>query len=1075
MPRPSVEDILPLSPLQEGLLFHALYDRGARDLYVAQFVAHLRGPLDADRLRASAAALLARHPNLRVGFRSRKSGEPIQVVYRDAPLDWTQTSRGGPDEFPALLAEDWARGVDIDAGPLLRFVLAGENATSHRLVLTAHHSVLDGWSVALLFQELFALYGHGGDAAALPPAPPFRAYLAWTQEQDRRRAADRWREELAGLAGPTHVAPPGSAMSSSAVSGPAGPGAGQAVVTAELPEAVTAALGARARECGVTLNTVVQAAWAITLGHMTGRGDVVFGSTVSGRAADLPGAEDMIGLLINTVPVRAELRADDTLRDLMRRIQRQRSGLLDHDHLGLTDIQKAIGAAGPLFDTTVALENFPMSDLDLGIEVDGLTVDRVTYRETSHYPLTLVAAPRARLELRLHYRADLFAEEEPRAWVDRLRRLLETVAADPGVRLRDLEPLDEAERRSLMKDWTGPAVALPADPRVHSVFEEQAARTPDATALVFRDRTMSYAELDARADRLAVRLRALGVRRGTWVAIHLERGPELVVAILAVLKAGGAYLLLDPGYPPERAREGIGRTGARVLVTESRSAERLAEAGVTAVPGLRVVQVGEETTAAPSRRKEGSPGGPEDDARPGDAACVMFTSGSLGRPKGVVSSHHAIVATLSAGDFARFGPDDVVLQCSPVSWDAFAFELFGPLLSGAVCVLQPGPIPEPALIARLVAEHGVTALHLSASLLNFMLEEHPRLFDGLRHLLTGGEAASMPHIRRALRDHPGLRMVNVYSPLECMMVTVWHRVVPQDAARTSLPLGRPVGGKRMYVLDEHLRIVPPGVVGELYLAGAGLAHGYLDQPGLTAERFVPDPFGPAGERMYRTGDLVRWAPDGVLEFVGRADQQFKLRGFRIEPAEVEAALTGHPGVAEARVIVREDRPGDRRLVAYVAPDREAVENAAFDPVTLRRHLAGLLPDHMIPSAFVAVSAFPFTPNGKLDRNALPVPEYEVPRDDAPRDEASQGEGTPRTPVEEVLCELFAAVLGLDRVGVHDDFFQMGGHSLLAIRLIGRVRAALGVSMGIAALFRHPTVAGFAEQVDRARVAAGAAR
>jgi amino acid adenylation domain-containing protein len=1071
MQRSPVEDILPLSPLQEGLLFHALYDREARSLYVAQFVARLDGPLDADRLRAAATALVDRHPNLRVSFRFRSSGQPVQVVRRDAALDWTEVdlttstsastptptptsasaaedahpdAGAAPDAFAGLAAADWSRGIDIEAGPLLRFILAREGAERHRLIFTAHHSVLDGWSIALLFQELFTLYATGGAGDDMPPPAPFRDYLAWMAGQDRDAARRRWREELAGLSEPTRVAPLGAGGSPGRRETPQPPQPPQTPempeeVAIELSESLTAALTARARQCRVTLNTIVQAGWAIALGHLTGRDDVVFGCTVGGRSPDLPGSENMIGLLVNTVPVRAELGQDDSVRDLLERIHRHRSGLLEHDHIGLADIQQAIGVDGPLFDTTVALENFPMSDYELGIKVHGLTVAGITFRETSHYPLTIVVSPGERLKLRFCYRPDIFDGDDMAAWAYRLRRYLQIIAADADVPLRTIAPLDPAEQGGLLADWSGRAMELP-ELGIHRLFEKRAVQAPDAVALVFAGTRVRYAELNERANRLAHHLIGLGVRPGVWVGIRLERGPNLIAAVLAVLKAGGAYLLLDPSFPAERARDGLAQTGAAFLVTDIGRGDDLAPVGV------RLVRVDAER-AAIAREPADDPVG---DVSPDAAACVMFTSGSQGRPKGVVSTHRAVVGSLLGQEFVKFTPDDAVLHCSPVSWDAFALEVFGPLLAGGTVVLQPGPIPEPAQIASLLAVHHVTIGYLSASLLNFMLDEYPGALAGLRQLLTGGEAASKPHLCRALAEYPRLRIVNVYSPLECMMVTVWHHVRPADLDRPSVPLGRVVAGKRMYVLDRNLHVVPAGVVGELYLAGVGVAHGYLNKPGLTARRFLPDPYGPPGERMYRTGDLVRWTADGLVEFVGRADDQFKLRGFRIEPGEIESVLTGQPNVAEARVLVREDRPGDRRLVAYVVPE----DAADFAAGRLRSRLAAALPDFMMPAAFVAIDRFPFTPNGKLDRAALPAPDYAA-------ETVTKG---PRDPREEFLCELFADVLGVPSVGIHDNFFQIGGHSLLAMRLISRVRAALRVDLKIAALFRHATVAEFAELI-----------
>jgi amino acid adenylation domain-containing protein len=1029
-----VEDILPLSPLQEGLLFHALLDRQARNLYIAQYVTTLHGPVSADRLRAAAAALLQRHPNLRVGFRYRSSGDPVQVVRRDAVLDWTEIDLSGQGDaaVTAALEQDWARGIDIAGTALLRFVLIHEAADRHRLALTVHHCVLDGWSSALLLRELFTLYA----GQPLPPVAPVRDYLAWIAGQDGERARASWHAQLAGVE-PTQLA-----------AGGVDPESAPETVTVELPESVTLALGARARECGVTLNTVVQTVWAVELAHLTGRDDVVFGCVVHGRPAELPGAHAMIGMMVNTVPVRARIQPQDTIRDVLARIQSHRFALLDSDHLGLPAIRRAAGIDGTLFDTTVALDNYPQ-DYTAGLDLGGLSIGELNSRGASHYPVTLVVVPGDRLTVRLHYRPDMLDGADVRTWLARLVRFFELVATDPDRRLRDIPPIEDTERDRLLEAWAGARTPVPAGKCIHSLFEDQAARTPDAVSLIFGEHRMSYAELDAEANRLAQHLIELGVRPGVWVAVLLDRGIELVVSVLAVLKAGGAYVMLDPSFPQERLVSGLTETAAAVLVTQASLASRVRPTGV------RVVDVHADAEAIAGRPAVN----PQVEVTPEDVACVMFTSGSQGRPKGAVSPHRSIVGTLAAKDFAQFAADDVVLQCSPVSWDAFAFELLGPLLAGATCVLQPGTTPEPPVIQRLMVEHGVTTAHFSASLLNYLLDEYPGLFANTRQLLTGGEAASMPHMRAALRDYPDLRIVNAYSPLECMMVTVWHQLQAADADRSSIPLGRPVANKQLYVLDANLHVVPPGTVGELYLAGIGLAHGYLNQAGLTAERFVANPYGAAGERMYRTGDLVRWSAAGMLEFVGRADDQFKLRGFRIEPAEIEAVITAHDDVAEARVVVREDRPGDKRLVAYVI----ARAGAVIDSAQLHQYLSDQLPDYMRPAAVVPLERFPITPNGKLDRQALPEPAYRTAEGGAPRDAQ-----------EQALCELFADVLSVAKVGIHDDFFQLGGHSLLAIRLISRITAQFELDLNIATLFRHPTVAGLSQQLtERLQLAAAA--
>ncbi|MEU0807689.1 amino acid adenylation domain-containing protein, partial [Streptomyces sp. NPDC005970] len=580
---------------------------------------------------------------------------------------------------------------------------------------------------------------------------------------------------------------------------------------------------------------------------------------------------------------------------------------------------------------------------------------------------------------------------------------------------------------------------------LHELFEAQTRSTPDSVALVHRSDTLSYAELNRRANRLARHLTRSGVRPGTVVGIHLERSLEMVVALLAVLKAGGVYTLLDPGFPEARLRTALTASEAALLISRAGlpplvSGPAGPEVVLVDVPGVRAALDGQS----------------DDDlgrtASAGDVACVMFTSGSTGTPKGIASSHRALIGTYLGQDYAHFGPEEVFLQCSSMSWDAFALELWGALLFGARCVLLPGSDSEPALIADAVAEHGITMLQLSASLFNFLVDEYPQAFDGVRIAFTGGEAGSVAHVTKIGRRYPRLRVVNGYGPAESMGFTTCHVVTPEDARASSLPIGRPIANKDVLILDAELEPVATGETGELYATGVGLAQGYLGRAGLSAERFVACPWGAAGERMYRTGDLARWSVDGALEYVGRADDQVKVRGFRIEPGEVEAALMACAGVVQAVVTVREDRSGDRRLVGYVVP----AAGVAVDGVGVRTALAARLPEYMVPSVVTVLDRLPLTPNGKLDRRALPVPQYAV----------GPGRGA-ATPTEVWLSGLFGEVLGLDSagVGIEASFFDLGGHSLLAARLISRIRAGRGVELGIRALFNAPTVAGLAVLID----------
>jgi amino acid adenylation domain-containing protein len=606
---------------------------------------------------------------------------------------------------------------------------------------------------------------------------------------------------------------------------------------------------------------------------------------------------------------------------------------------------------------------------------------------------------------------------------------MEGVLADIYTPIGAVDLLTDDERRVQLTDRNDTADFPRAC--VHEVFRARARASADAVALVCGDDTVTYGDLDTRADRLAAGLLAQGVAVGDVVGVCLPRGVDMVVAVLAVLKAGAAFTMLDPRFPVARRNDVLARTGARVVVSCGSLSDGLTVEQVVDVAAVP------DAGALPAELPSVDPRQP---------ACVMFTSGSTGRPKGVLAPHRAVVGTLVNQSYADFG--GVWLQCAPMSWDAFLLELFGPLLAGATCVLQPGEIPEPEVIADLVRRRGVTTMHVSASLLNFLVDNNPTVFADVRCVLTGGEPASMTHVDRLLGLAPGLRLVNGYSPVENMIFTLCHDIGHADLLRTSVPVGRPIGHKRVYVLDDRLGLTPPGVVGELYMAGVGLAHGYVGQPGLTAGRFVANPFGQPGERMYRTGDLARWRSDGVLEFLGRSDQQVKIRGFRVEPAEVETVLTGCPGVRQAAVVVREDRPGDKRLVGYVVGD------VVGDVV--RDFAAGMLPDFMVPAAVLVLDVLPLTANGKLDRAALPVPEF-----------TAKNGRTARNPQDELLCGLYVEVLGLESVGVEDSFFDLGGHSLLAARLVSRIRTVAGVEVSIRTIFDAPTVAGLAARIATA--------
>ncbi|WP_345599935.1 amino acid adenylation domain-containing protein [Thermocatellispora tengchongensis] len=1023
---PGVQDVLPLTPLQEGLLFHSVYDRDSAGVYTPQLRLDVTGPLEEDALRRAFAELLRRHAALRAAYPHELTGTPVQVIVPEAELPWRGadlSGLAGPEREAALArlaAEERAEPFDPARPPLMRLALARLGDDRHRVILTHHHIVVDGWSMPVLARELFALYA--GDTP--PPAPPYRDHLRWLATRDRGQARAAWTRALDGCGEPTLLAP----------GAPAGAHP-QRHLTVEVPAALSRALHTLGRGHGMTMNTIVQAAWGLLLARLTGRDDVIFGATVSGRPAEVPGVESMVGLFINTVPVRVRVPEHEPLSGLLRRLQQEQAALLAHQHLGLAEINRLAGHNGHtgLFDTLVVFENYPVDQRAGAPGGDGPAITGAEITDSTHYPLTLAAGTREdALWLRLHYRPGLFDEEAVRGYAARLLTVLRALAERPELPAGALDLLGPAERHRMLHEWNAPGSDKPG-PSVPEVFARQAARTPDAVAVRWDGGAWTYRELDERADRLAHALIETGVRPEDRVALLLDRSPQVVAAILAVLKAGGVYVPLERRLPAERLRAMLRQAGARVLIAAPGTGQDLGAAHVLPpdVPG-----------PAPAVRVP---------LRPDGAAYVMFTSGSTGEPKGVEITHRGVLSL--AADRRWGGEPARVLMHSPYGFDPSTYELWMPLLNGGCVVVAPPGELDVAAIGRMVREHGVTSLLLTAGLFRVVAEEDPACLGTAREVLTGGDVVTSASVRRVLDACPGTVVTDIYGPTEITLFCTEHAMRDSGQVPGSVPIGRARDGMRAYVLDRGLRLVPPGTDGELYIAGEALARGYLDRPGFTAERFVADPYGPPGARMYRTGDLARWTPDGLLEFLGRVDDQVKIRGFRIEPGEVEAALGAQDGVADAVVLVHPTPSGGKALAGYVVPE----PGAAPDPAGMRAALAARLPEYMVPAQIMVLDRLPVTPNGKVDRAALPLPGLAAP--------AASG-GEPRTAVEETLCGLFAEVLGVARVGVRDGFFALGGDSIMSIQLVSRARRA-GLRLTPRDVFERRTVAALAAVCGRA--------
>ncbi len=1034
-----------LTPTQEAMLLYSLY-APASPAYFEQFCYAYRGSLNVAAFKSAWQQVIRRHSSLRTSFHW-SDHNPRQVVHAEVELpfkflDWRDgASAENEQRLRELLEADLSTNFDVSQAPLLRVAVAQTGTNDFYIIISNHHLVLDGWSMGIIRREVSTLYdalAHD-EEPALMPAPKFYDYVQRLRGNDKE-AEGFWRSELRGFSAPNTLPidnAPGTLPAADEQFGE------QKV---ELSHELSSRLQTIARQNRLTLSTILQAAWAIVLSRYCNTEDVLFGITVSGRPYDFPDIDSLVGLLINTLPLRVRVPGDVAAAAWLRELQRNGSRMLEHDMISLKQLHaySDLPPNVPLFETLVVFENFVGHELNFDRNSEIELHD--SHLARTNYPLTLVANPHAELGLRIIYHRSRFRDDAIARLLKHLAMILESFADGLGKDVASIDLLTEAERQTLLMDWSGASHPPESVEPIHRLIEQRAAIAPANIAVEHEGERLSYAELNTRANQLGHFLRKQNVAAGSLVGICLERSLDLIVAVMAVMKAGGAYVPLDPSYPKERLALMLEDSGAGLLLTRDSLRERIADFNgrVISFDSARAA-INQEPTANLT-----------DGASLSDLAYVIYTSGSTGKPKAVMIEHGSLANFAnSMGEQYAIRSADRVLQFASLCFDTSAEEIYCALARGATLVLRnDAMLTSPKQFLQTVSQLGITVLDLPTGywhhLVTAVCEDDLPIPDSLRLVILGGEQAHADHVEHWL-DRAGGRaqLLNTYGPTEATVVTTSFDLSNWKAGEPP-PIGTPIRGTSVYVLDRTMKPVPIEVPGELYIGGRGVARGYLNRPELTAEKFLDNPFG-AG-KLYRTGDLVRYLPDGNLEFLGRVDNQIKVRGFRIELEEIEQAIKSCAGIDDAAVTARKDSLGDYRLCAYLV-----FNDASRSVSELRSSLKRLLPAHMMPATFTVLPSLPLMPNGKVDRQALPAP-------DSDRPDVEEPFLAPRTPTEEVVARVWRHALKLDRVGVVDNFFELGGHSLLAARVFSDLQKKFDVDLNLVDIFTAPTVAQLAEMI-----------
>ena len=1058
--RNAVEDIYPLSPMQQGLLFHTLLAPAA-GTYVPQIVLSFSGHLDGQLLQRAWETVLARHSVLRTSFYWEQRDQPFQVVQRQVSLpwveqDWCELSTAAQlAKLSVLLDCNRNQPFNLNQPPLMRlnWISLGTGKSGeerYQLIWCYHHLILDGWSTSQVlkdvFQQYFVLTGTLPRLAVTTPQP-YGRYIAWLRQQDRTADQDFWKTYLQGWHSPTPLPilqverPRQTALEQQEFA---------------LSKDTTQHLREFIQRYQLTFNTLIQGALGLLLSRYGNTHDIVFGATCAGRPANLADSLSMVGLFINTLPVRVQVEPQAQVAQWLQVLGAQQVETTAHEHVSLRELQTWVNEGRALFDCLLVFESYPVAT-DMFQGQTAFQLENIQFNEWTHFPLTLLVAAGERLTITAKYRSGQISSDAIARLLDHLNTLIIQLSEKPQGCLQDISLLSPTEEQQLTA-WNHTETDYPLERVLPDLLVLQAQKTPDATAVAFGEQSLTYGELHQRANQLAHHLQHQGIGTEHRVAIYLDRSLAMVVAILAVVKAGAAYVPLEPSYPPSRLQWMLKDADVSAVLSDQ-------QLKLSPLPKKAVsidVSAGSQQPVTELQHT----------LNPENSIYVIYTSGSTGQPKGVVNTHQGLVNRLCWMQQAYgLNNEDRILQKTPLSFDVSVWELFWPLLNGATLVIaKPGGHKDSAYLVKTIRQQQITTLHFVPSMLAVFLEEPDiSTCSSLQRVICSGETLSPALQKEFFAQLPNTELHNLYGPTEAAIdVTAWQCCPEQPASETTVPIGYPIANTQIYLLDQDNNQVPVGIPGELHIGGVGVARGYLNRPELTAERFVTNPFL-SSEMMgsatsifpiiYKTGDLGRYRPDGAIEYLGRQDFQVKLRGVRIELGEIEAVLNEYPGIRQCTVLLREDMPGGPALVAYLVGD--IAEKSATDiKQTLVAFLQQRLPEAMVPSVFVALKTLPLTPNGKLDRRALPPP-----------DQPARAERVaPRNQTEIEIATIWQDILQIDTLSIHDNFFELGGHSLTATRMNTRLRQQFQIELPLHRVFEYPTIETLAVHIDAMGIA-----